>query len=42
LDSTKGYGFEYLANEDKKFLVFNTNDFHADAKLIYKKRRLTE
>jgi hypothetical protein len=41
LDSTKDCGFEYLVNEDKK-LVFNTNDFHADAKLIYKKRRFTE
>jgi hypothetical protein len=42
LDSTKDRGFEYLADEDKKFLTFNTNDIHVDAKSPYKKRRFTE
>ena len=26
---------------DKKFLIFNTNDFHADTRALYKIRRLT-
>ena len=30
----KDYGFEYLADEDKKFLIFNTIDIHAYANLI--------
>jgi hypothetical protein len=41
IPSIKDCGFEYLANEDKEFLIFNTNDFHSDAKPLYKKRRLT-
>jgi hypothetical protein len=41
LDSTKDCGFEYLVDEDKVLLIFNTNDFHADAKSLYKIRRLT-
>lgn len=41
LDSTKDSGFEYLVDEDKEFLIFNTNDFHADPKALYKIRKLT-
>ena len=41
LDSTKDSGFEYLADEDKEFLIFNTNDFHADTKSLYKIRKIT-
>ena len=41
LDSTKDSGFEYVKDEDKEFLIFNTNDFHADTKALYKIRRLT-
>jgi hypothetical protein len=41
LDSTKNSGFEYMADEDKEFLIFNTNDFHADTKLLYKIKKIT-
>jgi hypothetical protein len=41
LDSTKDSGFEYMADEDKEFLIFNTNDFYADTKSLYKIRKLT-
>jgi hypothetical protein len=41
LDSTKDSGFEYIADEDKEFLIFNTNDFHADARSLYKIRKIT-
>jgi hypothetical protein len=41
LDSTNDCGFEYLVDEDKEFLIFNTNDFHADARSLYEIRRLT-
>jgi hypothetical protein len=37
----KESSFEYLANEDKEFLIFNTNDFHADTKSLYKIRKIT-
>jgi hypothetical protein len=42
LDSTKDCGFEYLANEDRELLTFNTNDFHTDTKSLCKLRRFTE
>jgi hypothetical protein len=32
LHPTKDSGFEYVADEDKEFLIFNTNDLHADTK----------
>jgi hypothetical protein len=41
LDSTKDCGFEYIEDQDKDFLVFNTNDFHADTKALYKIRKIT-
>jgi hypothetical protein len=41
LDSTKDSGFEYVKDEGKEFLIFDTNDFHADTKALYKIRRLT-
>jgi hypothetical protein len=41
LDSTKDSGFEYIMDEDKEFLIFNTNDFHADTKALYKIRKIT-
>jgi hypothetical protein len=41
LDSNKDSGFEYLVDDDKEFLIINTNDFHADPKAFYKIRRLT-
>ena len=41
LDSTKDSGFEYLVDEDKEFLIFNTNDFHANPRALHKIRRLT-
>jgi hypothetical protein len=41
LDSTKDSGFEYIADEGKEFLVFNTNDFHADTRSLYKIRKIT-
>ena len=41
LDSTKDSSFEYLTDEDKEFLIFNTNDFHADTKSLYKIRKIT-
>ena len=41
LDSTRDSGFEYITDEDKEFLIFNTNDFHADTKALYKIRKIT-
>ena len=41
LDSTKDSGFEYVVDESKEFLIFNTNDFHSDTKALYKIRRIT-
>jgi hypothetical protein len=41
LDSTKDSGFEYVADKDKEFLIFNTNDFHADTNALYKIRKIT-
>jgi hypothetical protein len=41
LESTKDSIFEYLADEDKEFLIFNTNDFHADTKSLDKIRKIT-
>lgn len=41
LDSTKDSGFEYLVDGNKEFLIFNTNDFHADTKALFKIRKLT-
>ena len=41
LDSTKDSGFEYLIDDDKEFLIFNTNDFHADTKALFKISKLT-
>jgi hypothetical protein len=41
LDSTKDSGFEYIEDGDKDFLIFNTNDFHADTRALYKIRKIT-
>jgi hypothetical protein len=41
LDSTKDSGFEYVVDEGKEFLIFSTNDFHADTKALYKIRKIT-
>ena len=41
LDSTKDSGFEYITDEGKEFLIFNTNDFHADTKALYKIKKIT-
>ncbi|HEU4823147.1 MAG TPA: hypothetical protein VFS97_06960 [Nitrososphaeraceae archaeon] len=41
LGSNKDSGFEYLVDEDKEFLILNTNDFHASPTALYKIRRLT-
>jgi hypothetical protein len=41
LDSTKDSSFEYVVDADKEFLIFNTNDFHADTRALYKIRKIT-
>ncbi len=41
LDSTKDCGFEHIADESRDFLIFNTNDFHADTKALHKIKRIT-
>ena len=41
LDSIKDCGFEYIADGDKDFLIFDANDFHADTNALYKIRRIT-
>jgi hypothetical protein len=41
LDCTKDCGFEHIVDEDKEFLIFNTNDFSADTKALYKIRKIT-
>jgi hypothetical protein len=41
LDSAKNSSFDYITDEDKEFLILNTNDFHADTRSLYKIRRIT-
>jgi hypothetical protein len=41
LDCTKDCGFEYLPDDDKELLIFNTNDFFADIKALEKIKRIT-
>jgi hypothetical protein len=41
LDSTKDCGFEYIKDGNREFLIFNTNDFFADAKALEKIRKTT-
>ena len=41
LESTKDCGFEYIEDQNKDFLIFNRNDFHADTKAFYKIRKIT-
>ena len=41
LDSTKDFGFEYIKDGDREFLIFNTDDFFADAKALEKIRKTT-
>jgi hypothetical protein len=41
LDCTKDCGFEYLPDDDKELLIFNTNDFFADIKTLEKIKRIT-
>jgi hypothetical protein len=40
LGCSKDCGFEYIKDGNKEFLIFNTNDFFADAKALEKIRRL--
>jgi hypothetical protein len=41
LDCTKDCGFEYLPDDDKEILIFNTNDFFVDTKALEKIKRIT-
>jgi hypothetical protein len=41
LNSTKDCGFEYIRDGNKEFLIFNTNDFSADAKIMERIRKTT-
>jgi hypothetical protein len=41
LNCTDDCGFEYVKNGNKEFLIFNTNNFFADAKAIEKIRKTT-
>ncbi|MGB7956597.1 MAG: hypothetical protein WCF23_21700 [Candidatus Nitrosopolaris sp.] len=41
LDSTKDSGLEYIKDGNKDFLIFNTNDFFADAKALEKIKTIT-
>ena len=41
LDCTKDCGFEYLPDDDKEILIFNTDDFFADIKALEKIKRIT-
>ncbi len=41
LDSTKDCGFGYIKDGNREFLMFNTNDFFADAKALEKIRKTT-
>ncbi len=41
LDCTKDCGFEYIKDGNREFLIFNTNDFFADAKALEKIRTTT-
>jgi hypothetical protein len=41
LDCTKDCGFEYIKDGIIEFLIFNTNDFFADATALEKIRRTT-
>lgn len=41
LNSTKDCGFEYVRDGNKEFLIFNTNDFSADARIMEKIRKTT-
>ena len=41
LDCRKDCGFEYIKDGNKEFLIFNTNDFFADAKALEKIRKTT-
>ena len=41
LNSTKDCGFEYIRDGNKEFLIFNTNDFFADAKIMERIRKTT-
>jgi hypothetical protein len=41
LDSTKDFGFEYIKDGNKEFLIFNTNDFFAGAKGLEKIKKTT-
>ncbi len=41
LTITKDCGFEYVRDGNKEFLIFNTNDFSADARIMEKIRKTT-
>ncbi len=38
---TEDCGFEYLPDDDKEILIFNTNDFFAITKALEKIKRIT-
>jgi hypothetical protein len=41
LECTGDYGFEYIKDGNKEFLILNTNDFFADAKALDKIKKTT-
>ena len=41
LDCTKDCGFEYLPDDDKEILIFNTNDFFVNTKSLEKIKKIT-
>lgn len=41
LDCTNDCGFEYVTDDDKEFLICNTNDFFADIRSLSKIRKIT-
>jgi hypothetical protein len=41
LGSTKDSSSDYITDEDKEFLILNTNDFYADTRSLYKIRKIT-
>lgn len=41
LDCTEDCGFEYIVDEDKEFLIFDTKDFFADTRALYKIKKIT-
>ena len=42
LDCTRDCGFEYVLDDDKEFLICNTNNFFADIRAFLKSEKLRE